>query len=157
VQEETRQDKGSVNQTSDQPEDIQAHATLVPESVPHFKSFEHVTDQKLRRALDYEQYLQWAKGRFPDFGHRLDIEIAWCKSEQGRSKESDRDLILACFDSWDDLLCEEIADDLGFTYQTTYKILKGMLEVGLLKAHERPGVRGNKPMLVYSRTSNAGE
>ena len=139
----------SLNSTSAGPAETEVSQTGVPESVPHFKSFDHITDPRERRAKDYEQYLNFALDRFPEFGERIRREIAFAQAEAGRSKTSDSERIIKLLEEQGDLLREEIADDLELPKATVYKLCKQMTEQGVIKCRTRPGVTSNRPMLVY--------
>ncbi|MGB8510235.1 MAG: helix-turn-helix domain-containing protein [Pyrinomonadaceae bacterium] len=131
-------------------------ATDVPASVPSFKSFDHITDPRIRRAKDYEQFLQCALERIPEMRDRIMVEIGWARGEQERSQPSDRERISRVLEQWqatDGLLCQDIADDLEMPYATVYKHLRQMLENGSVAAYTRPGRHGNKTMVLYSLAS----
>jgi DNA-binding transcriptional ArsR family regulator len=125
--------------------------TSVPESVPHFKCFEHIPDARVRRAKDYEQYLQISLERFPEFAERIGREIAFARGEQERSHVSDRDRIFLAIEV-EELNKTEIAGDLDLPASTVYKHLRELLDRGVIYARHLPG-RGNKPMLVYGRAN----
>lgn len=125
-------------------------ASHVPASVPHFKSFDHISDPRVRRAKEYEQYLLFSREQFPEFATRINGEIKWARTEQERSKPSDRELIHSALQGSGGLLCNEVAEDTGLPYSTVYKHLREMLDEGLVSATSRPGLSANKPMLVWS-------
>jgi len=147
----------SPQQRTDQPDSAARTATLlldetlVPASIPHFKTFEHITDPRVRRAKDYEQYLQFSLERFPEFAERIGREIAFARGEQERSRVSDRDRIFLAIEV-EELNKTEIAEDLDLPASTVYKHLRELLDVGVIYAKQLPG-RGNKPMLVYGRSN----
>jgi DNA-binding transcriptional ArsR family regulator len=134
---------------------VQEAPPVIPLEVPHYKSFDHIEDARMRRAKEYEQYLLFALTKFPEYADRIHIEIKFAQTESMRSTESDQDRILSAFNGWDELLCQEIADDLKLNYRTVHKHLKRMLETGLVQARQRTGVSGNKPMIVYSIPPNS--
>ncbi len=125
----------------------QQDETQVPDSVPHFKSFDHITDLRVRRAKDYEQYLQFALEKFPDYRNRIEREIVFAQEEQQRSKVPDRDRVfLAVGDC--ELNKEEICEDTQLPASTIYKHLRALVALGLVTERRLPG-RGNKFMIVY--------
>lgn len=125
--------------------------TSVPESVPHYRTFNHITDPRVRRAKDYEQYLQFSLEKFPEFAARIGREIAFAQSEQQRDRTSDRDRVFLALEV-EELNKTEIAGDIGLPASTVYKHLRELLDLGIIYAKELPG-RGNKPMLVYGRSN----
>jgi hypothetical protein len=139
---------------TEQPRDAyQTGLQGVPASIPEFKSFNHVRDPKVRRAKEYEQHLLILRDVFPQFSAGLDEQIAYARSQQDRSRVSDRDrVILHLEKSKAALRCDELSEDLNMPYATTYKILRSYLESGLVAAFERKGIAGNKPYLVYQLT-----
>lgn len=125
-------------------------ASDVPASVPHFKTFDHIADPRVRRAKEYEQYLQFLLDRFPEFGSRIKTEIEWARAEADRSKASDRERICALLEKWDSMFCEEIAEDLALPYPTVYKLLRALLDEGLVTATTREGRSGNRPKIAWA-------
>ncbi|MGB7925570.1 MAG: helix-turn-helix domain-containing protein [Pyrinomonadaceae bacterium] len=124
----------------------------IPASTPTYKSFEHVRDPKARRAKDYEQHLLILRDMFPQFIAGIDEQIAYARSQSGRDQVSDRDRIIRHLEKNGQLTCREMSEDLNIPYATCYKILRSYLELGTVAAHERKGIAGNKPYLVYSIT-----
>lgn len=131
--------------------DVARSETSVPESVPHFKSFDHIADERIRRAMDYEQYLQFSLERFPEFAERIQREIAFAQSEQHRDHVSDRDRVFLAIEV-EELNKTEIAGDTGLPGSTVYKHLRELIDVGLVYQKKLPG-RGNKFMLVYGHSN----
>lgn len=87
---------------------------------------------------------------FPEYTDGLEEQLAYARSQQTRTKASDRERISAILEKYEMLTCREISEDLEMPYATVYKILRGCLERGLVAAFERKGIAGNKPYLVYS-------
>jgi hypothetical protein len=124
----------------------------IPASCPSYKSFEHIRDPKARRAKEYEQHLLILRDMFPQYSAGLNEQIAYARSQSARDKVSDRDRIILHLEKNEQLTCREMADDLSIPYATCYKILRGYLGTGTVAAHERKGIAGNKPYLIYSLT-----
>lgn len=127
-----------------------AEQTQVPASVPHFKSFEHIKDPRVRRAKDYEQHLQFALERFPEFAARIEREIAYAQGEQERSRVSDRDRVFLAIQTEELSKCE-IVEDTDLPASTVYQHLRELVRVGLVYEKRLPG-RGVKFMIVYGHT-----
>lgn len=130
-----------------------AAASLVPQSVPTFKSFAHITDPRVRRAKEYEQYLLFALDHFPEFSPRIQIELQFARSEQKRSKANDADVVLKSLE-FEELTASEVSEDTRLPYSTVYKILRELLDQGIIKAKSRPGLSANKPIILYSHAKS---
>lgn len=140
------------------PQDLQpAEPHRVPADVPQFKSFAHIKDPRVRRAKEYETVLQFALANCPpEFTARMEKEIAWARSEQERSKPSDRDRIFLSITSVE-LGRQEIADDLDLPVSTVYKHLQELISYGLVYTRNLParGDTGGRPLVVYGQTHTA--
>jgi sugar-specific transcriptional regulator TrmB len=121
----------------------------IPASTPHYNSFGHIRDPKLRRAKEYEQHLLILKDMFPQYGAGIDEQIAYAKSQQDRNHVSDRDRVIKQLESCP-LTCAEVAEDLNMPHATAYKILRAFAECGLVIIAHRPRRDGKKPLCVYS-------
>lgn len=122
---------------------------VIPESTPHFSSFAHIRNPKVRRAKDYEQHLMFMREMFPEYSAGIDAQIAYAKSQQERNGQSDRDRVLKQLEMIE-LSCQEVADDLKMPYATTYKILMEYAESGIVIVRQRAGRAGNKPVNYFS-------
>lgn len=134
-----------------------AEPRRVPADIPHFKSFAHIKDPRVRRAKEYETVLQFALARCPpEFTARLEKEITWARSEQERSKPSDRDRIFMALASVE-LGRQEIADDLEIPVSTVYKHLQELIAYGLVFTRQLPARSdtGGRPLVVYGQTHTA--
>ena len=137
------------SESTDLPDSAICASHQIPESVPSYTSFAHITDPRIRRAKEYEQFLLFNLERFPDYRIRIEQEIRWARSLSGRGAASDADRILKSLEAWNESTCQEVADDTGLPYGTVYKILRRMLGNGIVMAREQKGL-GNKPCLVYA-------
>jgi hypothetical protein len=136
-----------------EPQNPAHDSAQIPESVPHFTSFAHITDPRVRRAKEYEQFLLFNLERFPDYRARIEQEIEWTrKLSSGRGPASDQDRILQSLEAWHESTCQEVAEDTGLPYSTVYKLLRRMLDKGVVMARSQSGL-GNKPCLVYAAQS----
>ncbi|HEV7376312.1 MAG TPA: hypothetical protein VGN95_16475, partial [Pyrinomonadaceae bacterium] len=121
----------------------------IPSNTPHYNSFGHIRDPKLRRAKEYEQHLLILKDMFPQYSAGIDEQIAYAKSQQDRNRVSDRDRVLKQLEDCP-LTCSEVAEDLNMPAATAYKILKEHAESGLVIITQRPRRDSKKPLCVYS-------
>ncbi len=129
-------------------------ASHVPDDVPHYKSFDHITDPRVRRAKEYEVFLQHALSRFRDDAElvpRIMAEIEWAHAQGRRSKSSDRDLVFNAIER-EVLTRREIAEDTGLPAATVYAHLKELVVLDLVQQTRRPVIGNNKFILVYSQT-----
>lgn len=135
-----------------EPTETATSCLAIPASTPSYTSFEHIRDPKARRAKEYEQHLLILRDRFPQYSAGIDEQIAYARLQSARDSVSDRDRIILHLEKNEQLTCREMSDDLSIPYATCYKILRGYLEMGTVAAHERKGIAGNKPYLIYSLT-----
>jgi hypothetical protein len=120
----------------------------IPVSTPSYKSFEHIRNPKQRRAKEYEQHLLILRDMYPEYGVKLDEQIAYAKSQQERNRVSDRERIHRQLEDCP-LSCREVAEDLEMPYPTVYKILQSLAEDGLVIIRQRAGRFGQKPVCYY--------
>lgn len=123
----------------------------IPDSVPHFSSFDHVADPRRRRALEYEQELLALLDRFDgtEIADRLKRDLAWAREQTKRDQQSDRDRVFNALRAFDSLTCREISEDLDMPYQTVWKLLRELLDCGLVGAREQKRIGGGKPTLLF--------
>jgi hypothetical protein len=124
---------------------------VIPASTPHYTSFAHIRDPKVRRAKDYEQHLLFMRDSFPEYKTSIDEQIAYARSQQDRNRVSDRDRVLKQLEPCE-LSCSEVADDLMMPYATCYKILMEYANNGICAIIQRPGRAGNKPVNYFRLT-----
>ena len=125
----------------------------VPASTPHFTSFEHIADPRVRRAKEYEQVLMFAIDRAPaELAARLASELEWARGQQERDNTSDRDRVLKSI-RVEKLSRTEIAEDTGLPVATVYKHLQELMTAGLVHTQKLParGSRGGNNLVVYQQ------
>lgn len=133
--------------------DVQsASPSQIPESVPRYTSFDHITDPRIRRAKEYEQFLCFAQDKFPEMAARIQSEIEWAREQSKRDAPSDRDRVFCSIES-EELCKSEIAEDLGMPESTVYKHLKNLVKLGLVTETRLPtrSDRGGNGMIVYGQ------
>ncbi|HEV2863051.1 MAG TPA: winged helix-turn-helix domain-containing protein [Pyrinomonadaceae bacterium] len=131
-------------------QDVASH--VIPAGVPHFKSFEHITDPRVRRAKEYEQTLEIALALGncpPEYAGRLKKEIEWARAEQTRDQNVDREAIYRAVQF--PLTRSEIAEDTGLPASTVWKRLQELLDSGRVRETKRPVQGNNKFVLIYSK------
>lgn len=132
------------------PEQLQnGHA--VPAGTPHFKSFDHIADARVRRAKEYEQVLIFALDNVPaEYAGRLQKELEWARAEQSRDQDVDREAVYKAV-KLAPLTRSEIAEDTGLPASTVWKRLQELVDSGRVRETKRPGQDNNKFVLVYSQ------
>jgi hypothetical protein len=125
---------------------------------PHFKSFDHITDARARRAKEIEQHLIFLAEIAPEIARDLQpiINDAHARGEAG--KVSTRDLIMeAMVKPLAPATLEEFIADLQLPYGTIYENLMKLAGAGLIVITTKPrdlepaGKRGGarKPELLF--------
>lgn len=123
----------------------------VPAGIPHFKSFEHIADPRIRRAKDYEQVLLYALDKVPsEYAGRLKKELEWARAEQTRDQDGDREAVYKAV-KLAPLTRSEIAEDTGLPASTVWKRLQELLDSGRVRETKRPVQGNNKFVLIYSQ------
>jgi hypothetical protein len=128
---------------------------------PHFKSFDHVTDPRARRAKEVEQFLLFVAEAVPEIERELRPLIADAheRGKDGRRALSVRDRILrAMAGDLPPATLEEFVEDLGLPYSTVRENLLKMAGAGMVRVTTRPreyepeGKRGGarKPEAVFT-------
>lgn len=144
--------RGNLNPASRlvKPNHVPPSESDIPASVPNFKSFAHITDARVRRAKEYEQYLMFGLDRFPELEDRINQELEWARNQSKRTTPSDRDRIFASLELCD-LTRAEIAEDTDIPPATVYKHLRELVKHRLVSESRRPGIGNNMFVNVYSQ------
>ena len=121
---------------------------------PHYKSFAEVSDARVRRAKEHEQYLLFVLDNCPSLAPQLSSALAWARAEQTRSKSSDRQNVFRSLAGFEWLTCTEIVEETNLPPATVYKLLRQMIAEGLVERTKRP-VFGNNAFRYLYRQKRA--
>lgn len=138
-------------------------ADQIAARAPHFVSFDHITDARVRRAKEIEQHLLFTIDFCPELKKALSEIITRTHAQAATKKRSVQDRIYLAMKEDSDLApstLQEFVEDLDLPRTTVYENLMKMAEAGLVivterKVAEHDGRRGGrrKPELIFTLAS----